>query len=164
MNKDAKFAVWVFAVFMSMAFFRAAVCAADLPIDITAIDRQSRQGHTVITTRIGANLFSADSLRVNEVFEERIRVRQGAAAQLFLSVAAHHGSEPQERIKARADELALFSRPVNFNNFSMSQDSLALPPWLVALILAVCALGGFLWAWLSGAKKARKQRMGGHVH
>ena len=132
------------------------VQAADLPIDITAIGRQDTRT-THITTRVGANLFTRDSQVVNELLTERIRQRQAVAAYLFESVSYNYEIDPHARLLNTANYLALFAQP-SINTFTSPQSDEDIPLWIMALVLAACAVGGFIWALTSNAKKRRKSQ------
>jgi len=127
--------------------------ATDLPIDITAIGRQG-QTNPQITTRIGANLFTYDAQRVNEVFAQQIQQRQDTALYLFATIPLNQEIDLHAQLTRNADNMALFAQPVNFNQFNTAQDDeIALPLWLTILIFALCATGGFIWAMVSKSKK-----------
>ena len=128
--------------------------ATDLPIDITAIGRQDIRT-THVTTRVGANLFTSDSQRINEILAERILQRQAMTTYLFETISYNYEIDPHARIMYAASDLALFAQP-NFNTFSSPQAEEEIPLWILAVIIAVCAIGGFIWALVSGAKKRRK--------
>ena len=129
--------------------------AGDLPIDITAIGRQEAPTGRV-THRIGANLFTADSQSVNDVFAARIQLRQDTALSLFEYVSFNYNMDSHTRIMNTASDLALFSQPTHITTFNNEQDSQDIPTWLMALVLTLCAAAGFVWALKSIAKKRRQ--------
>ena len=128
--------------------------AEDLPIDINAIGRQDARSQT---TRIGAHLFTQDAQRVNEAFAEQIRRRQSAVYTLFTDVPQNYEIEPHAQILTAADNMALFAQPLSFSNINPQQTTDALPMWVFIPIMAICALGGFIWALMSIAKKKGQQ-------
>ena len=145
----------VFAILSLAAALSFGVTAytTDLPIDITAIGRQEWTGSQV-TTRIGANLFTADAQRVNEIFVEQIQRRQDTALYLFATVPLNYETNPHTQIKNSANDMALFSQPINFNHFTAPQsEEESLPLWLMVLVFAFCAAGGFIWAMVSKTRK-----------
>ena len=127
--------------------------AEDLPIDITAIGRQEvRDG--LITVRIGANLFTEDSRRVNEALAEQIRQRQATAQYLFTSISEAYEVEPHMQIINSAINSALFTQPSSFSNINLPpDDTSSISMWLVIPIIALCAVSGFIWALISSKKK-----------
>ena len=136
------------------------VNAEDLPIDINAIGRQEvRDG--LITTRIGANLFTEDAQRVNEAMAEQVRQRQAVVQYLFTSAPENEDIEPYVLIMNAANDLALFAQPASFSNISLPQESGAIPIWAVISIITLCAAGGFIGALVS-IKKKKGQGEGVH--
>jgi len=132
------------------------VYAEDLPIDITAIGRREA-GEGQIATRVGANLFTADSQRVNYAFAEQIRIRQSAVEYLFAEVPHNYEVEPREQIISAANNSALFVQPVFISSNIQTQTSDPISMWIVVPIIAICALGGFIWALVSAKKKGKKE-------
>ena len=131
------------------------VTAEDLPIDITAIGRQETpEGQ--LTVRVGNNLFTRDSMRVNEALAEQIIRRQALTSYLFSEAFIAAESELHVNILNAAYNWALFSQPVIFTNTPLPQPDTSIPMWVIVLIIALCATGGFIWALLSGAKKKRQ--------
>ena len=137
--------------------FCKTVYATYLPIDITAIGRQELTGGQV-TTRIGANLFTADSQRVNELLAERIQHRQDTALYLFASVPLNYEINPHAQVMNTASDMALFAQPVSFSRFNPPQEEEFLPLWLMILIIAACSVGGFIWALVSKEKRKRREQ------
>ena len=133
---------------------------ADLPIDITAIGRQEWTG-SQFTTRIGANLFSADSQRVSETLDEQIQQRQDMMLNLFTTVPLDYEINPHVQVMNFAEDIALFASPVDFSNFNSPQSDENIPIWITILVLSACAVGGFVWATTSKAKK-KGRRAGVH--
>ena len=129
--------------------------ATDLPIDIDAIGRQVAPTGRV-THRIATHLFTADAQRTNYALAQRIRQRHEIAFTLFNTPTIHYQPDPHTRIMETADNLALFTQPLNITTFGMEADSNQIPIWLVVTVLAICAIGGFLLALRSTAKKRRK--------
>ena len=130
--------------------------AEDLPIDITAIGRQDGSDSQV-TTRIGANLFTGDAQRVNEALAEVIRIRQSAALYLFAEAQTTYEADPYTQLKNTAHDLALFAQPANFSNVTLPQPVQQLSLWVIAPVMAIAAIGGFVWAMVSKSKKKERQ-------
>ena len=126
------------------------ISAEDLPIDINAINRQGNQERQ-ITTRIGANLFTRDSQRINEALAELIYIRQGIASYLFTEVAPLYETELNAQIMSAAQNL--FSQPANFSNIHPPPLEEQMSMWIVVPIVALGATAGFIWAIVSKAKK-----------
>jgi len=128
------------------------VYAEDLPIDINAIIRQEIRGsHTA--TRVGANLFTEDAQRVNYALAEQVRVRQATASYLFTTATYNCATDPHIQLITAANSSALFAQPANFSNSNLPQNADPISMWVVIPIIALCAIGGFVWAMISGAKK-----------
>jgi len=128
--------------------------AEDLPIDITAIDRQTARDNQP-ATRIAANLFSEDAQQVNEALAHQIQQIQAAAAYLFTSPPATQETDPQTQLQTAAHNAALFTQPVTTPRFTQPQQpSAQIPIWIAAPIITACAAAGFIWA-LTSAKKGR---------
>jgi len=128
------------------------VSAEDLPIDITSIGRHdATESH--ITTRIAADLFTADSMRINDAMAEKIRIRQSVASYLFAQVSRGYEVELHTQLVNVAYSLALFSEPTNISNVTLPQPARQLSLWLLVPIIALGATGGFIWALVSKAKK-----------
>ena len=143
--------------------FSTTAYAADLPIDISAVGRQP-VGLNHPTARIGANLFNADSQRVNELLAEQIRNRQASTNYLFAAVPTNDEVNPHLHMINTAEEMALFNQPV-FLNFNMPEYEEPIPMWVTVSILAVCAGIGFIWALVSMSKKSAKRKEDkGFVH
>jgi len=135
--------------------FSIPVTAEDLPIDITAINRQEApEGQ--LTVRVGGNLFTRDSMRVNEALAEQLIRRQAIASYLFSEVPITLETEPHINIINAAYNSALFSQPVSFTNITLPQPDTPISIWIVVPIIGLCAIGGFIWALVSGAKKKRQ--------
>jgi len=132
------------------------VHAYDLPIDINAIGRRDAPTARV-THRIGANLFTQDAQRVNDIFAQRIQQRQETALTLFDTVATNYETDSHNRIMTAAYNMALFSQPTNFTTFNTVQEDTTMPTWLIVLILALCAAGGFVLALKSIARRKRSE-------
>ena len=126
--------------------------AEGLPIDINAIGRRGLRDDQP-TVRIGAHLFTADAQRVNYAFEEQIRRRQAIASYLFADVPLNYEVEPHEQVINTTTSLGLFSQPANFANVNIHQTADPVPLWIFALLIPICALGGFIWAIASHRKK-----------
>ena len=138
-------------------FISTSVSATDLPIDINAIGRQGQSTGSVMP-RIGANLFTDDARRVNEVFAERIRSRQETSRYLFAVVPRNYIPDPHVQLTNIAAELSLFAVPVNFNNFTALEEPEPLPIWITVSIFLACIIAGFVLALMSRARKRRRMR------
>jgi len=110
----------------------------------------------MFTHRIGANLFTADSQRINDALAHRIQQRQDIALTLFETVSFHNETTPHDMVVAAAIDLNLFSQPTNITTFNTVQESTEIPIWAIAAILAACVVVGFVWALRSTAKKRRQ--------
>ena len=148
------------ASFMVVSVFVTSVAATDLPIDISAIGRQGEASSSVMP-RIGAHLFTDDAMRVNEFLASLANQRQESALDLFAQVSENHIQNPREQLEYTVATMMLFSEPASFNNFSNSQEQHEIPTWIIVLVVAVCAIIGFVWALYS---RARKRRRLGDVH
>jgi hypothetical protein len=148
------FAALLFASILSVS---VSVYATDLPIDISAIGRQN-QGNLggSVMPRIGANLFTDDADRVNELLLNQVRHRQETSTQLFGAVSLYHTADPQAQILSAADGLGLFAQPTGYSNFTASQEASQMPVWLTVLIFVTCAVLGFVLALISRARRARR--------
>ena len=153
MQKKFLMLVCILALFTAIA---VSVYAEDLPIDISAIGRQDIQ-EGQITTRVGANLFTTDSERVNEALAEQIRQRQAIASYLFTYVSPNHEVDPHIQIVNAANNAALFTQPVFFTSATQPQNADTIPLWIFVSIIAVCAIVGFIWALISISKKKGQQ-------
>jgi len=149
--KKINFAVLSFLVMLS---FITTAHAYDLPIDIDAIGRQTPTGR--FTQRIGENLFTEDSQRINDALAERIQQRQDIAFTLFETVSFNEDVNPRDTVMAAASDLNLFSQTTTFTTFNTVQEDTEMPTWAIVAIIAVCAIVGFALALRSIAKK-RKQ-------
>ena len=150
--KKMIFSVLSFLVILS---FITTAHAYDLPIDIDAIGRQNP--HTGrFTQRIGENLFTEDSQRINYALAYRIQQRQDVALTLFETVAFNDEVNPRDTVMAAASDLNLFSQPTNVTTFNTAQESTEISTWAIAGIIVVCAVIGFIWALRSIAKKRRQ--------
>lgn len=146
----------VFAILSIILLTSTVVYAHDLPIDITAIGRQDVPTGRV-THRIGAHLFTEDAQRINDIFDQRVQERQETALTLFDYAAVNYEVDSHNRVMSTAYNLALFSQPANFSTFDTAQDNTNMPTWLIVLIFAVCAAGGFMLALKSISKKRSKE-------
>jgi len=126
------------------------IIAEDLPIDINAINRQTDQERQ-ITTRIGANLFTRDSQRINQALAELIYIRQATITYLFTEASPNYETDSYTRIMNAAQDL--FSQPANFSNIVLPPPDEQISMWIVIPIVALGALTGFVWAVVSRAKK-----------
>jgi len=150
--KKTIFTVLSFLVTLS---FITTAYAYDLPIDIDAIGRQNL--HTGrFTQRIGENLFTEDSQRINYALAYRIQQRQDVALTLFETVAFNDDVNPRDTVMAAASGLGLFSQPTTATTFNTVQEDTEIPTWAIAAIIAVCAIIGFALALRSIAKKRRQ--------
>jgi len=142
--------------FMMTLFLCLTVQATDLPIDISAIGRQETSD-VQITERIGANLFTDDAQRINDLLDERIQLRQESVLYLF---DVPHIHEPNPHAM---DVVGLFVVPLDFSSINMTQinDSEPIPLWVMVLVFSICATLGFIWAMFSRAKKREREK---HVH
>jgi len=145
----------VLALILALSFFTTAY-AADLPIDITAIGRQDVPTRRILD-RVGAHLFTADAQRVNDALQERVLVRQQTYRYIFTTVNYNYDIPAHERILNSATDMALFSQPVIITTFNTHVEDSAMPTWAVIIIIAVCAIGGFVLAMRSIAKKRRRE-------
>ena len=129
--------------------------AADLPIDITAIGRQTQNNTTIThpTTRFGTHLFTADAQTVNEAMAEQIRRRQATSAHLFEAITFDTTTDPHTQLTAAANNAALFAQPTDFSHITIPQETDPLPWWLIAAVLSACTIGGFIWAITNRTKK-----------
>ena len=129
--------------------------STDLPIDITAIGRQANTNanHLQPATRFGTHLFTPDAQIVNEALAAQIRQRQESYVYLFDEVSFDFAIDPHIQLLSTADSLALFSQPTNYSHITMPQEEEPLPIWIFALVLAACAIIGFIWAMTNRAKK-----------
>lgn len=136
------------------------IYAVDLPIDINAIGREGEQT-TAFTQRIGADLFTEDAQRINEVFARRIEQRQKSYVYLFEDIFYHYMPDMQEQILNAAINFALFDQPLNISSFGTTEAEELLPDWLIALVLAICGIIGIMLAF---AIRVRKRRVAANVH
>ena len=132
------------------------IYATDLPIDITAIGRQEQASNQMITQRIGANLFTADAQRINELLADQVRQRQESVVYLFAEVSVSDEVDSHMQVMTLANDMALFAQPVNFGSFSTPQADDAIPIWLMVLIFILCAIGGFVFSVMYRNKKRRR--------
>ena len=150
--KKVVFAVLLFLLTLSVSI---AAYAYDLPIDITAIGRQDIPTGRV-THRIGANLFTEDAQRINNILAQQVQQRQEAAHTLFETATVSDSVDPHTRVMATAYSLDLFSQPVTLTTFNTAADSTSMPMWLIILILVACSAVGFVLALKSLAKRRRQ--------
>lgn len=130
--------------------------AEDLPIDITAIGRQEARENQ-LTTRIGANLFTEDAQRTNEALARQIYLRHAATQYLFSSPPIIQETDLSTQIISAASNSGLFSQPATFITFTTPQEATPIPMWVIAPVIALCAIGGFIWALISAKRKRRQQ-------
>jgi len=128
----------------------------DLPIDINAIGRQDSTAAPV--TRFGTSLFTEDSVQINNALAQQVRHRQETSAQLFDIVSAEYVIEPLEQIADSAGRLALFSTPTDFSHINAPAQETPISIWVIVLVLAVCAVGGFILAVALRAKKKEQTK------
>jgi len=152
-------ALAVLLIALTLFFYDAVLVGAmDLPIDINAIGGQeTREGQA--TTRIGANLFTADSRRANDALATQIYQRQSTAAYLFADVSEDYEVEPRIQLINAAQNAALFSQPTNFSNVAQPQATDQLSMWFIIPIIALSAVGGLVWA-LSSRSKKKEPKVG----
>jgi flagellar basal body-associated protein FliL len=136
-----------------LLFALTMVYASDLPIDINAIGRQDNT-NTRITMRFSTHLFTADSQRANDALAEQINRRQQTANDLFQVVPVGDTVDIYAQIAYKASSLGLFSTPATFNHINMPAPEEPLSIWIIVVVLAACALGGFIWAFTVKSKKA----------
>ncbi|MCL1788602.1 MAG: hypothetical protein FWG38_11500 [Defluviitaleaceae bacterium] len=129
------------------------VYAADLPIDINAIGRQDN-ANLRITMRFNTHLFTADSQRANDALAQQIERRQQTANYLFQTLPADDTVDIYAQIAYTASSFGLFSTPPTFNHINMPAPEEPLSIWIIVVVLAACALGGFIWALMAKSKKA----------
>jgi len=147
-------------ILLFLSFFTGTIThAEDLPIDITAIGRQGDITNP-ITTRFGAHLFTADAQRVNEIMADNVRQRLDTTRYLFAVVQADYTMDSYTQLINSSSDMALFAQPMDFNRISMPPDADPMPVWIIISVLAVCAVGGMLWA-LYPKLKGTKQ---GNIH
>ena len=136
-----------------LLFALTAAYAAGLPIDINAIGRQDNT-NTRITMRFSTHLFTADSQRANDALAQQINRRQQTANDLFQAAPVGDATDIHAQIAYKASSLGLFSSPAAFNHISMPASEEPLPIWVIVVVLAACALGGFIWALMAKSKKS----------
>ncbi|MCL2610978.1 MAG: hypothetical protein FWE02_04785 [Defluviitaleaceae bacterium] len=91
------------------------------------------------------NLFTEDARRVNEVSMRRIEDRQASGQVLFENVNFDYNFDPYERILNNAENLTLFSSPIDFSNINSGSENEELSYWLLAsFVLIGISLGLFL--------------------
>ena len=149
-----KKAIIVVAVLITTLFYTTITYAHDLPIDINAIGRQEAPASRV-THRIGANLFTEDARHVNYLLWRQVQQRQETALTLFEAVSYSYELSKQTRIMAVASDFDLFSHPTNFATFNVAQEINEIQTWHIIVVLFVCAIGGFVLALYSIAKRRR---------
>jgi len=142
------------AVLITSLFFITTTYAYDLPIDINTIGRQEAPTSRV-THRIGANLFTEDARYVNYLLARQIYQRQETALTLFETVLYSYEISPQIRVMTTANELDLFSQPINFATFNTVQEMSGIQIWHIVVVLFVCSMGGFVLALHSIEKRRR---------
>jgi len=130
-----------------------AVTAEDLPIDITAIGRQeAREGQM---TRVGANLFTDDANRVSFALAEQVRLRQAITSYLFAEIATDYTPAIHIQILTATSGAALFAQPNPPTSFTPQPTAEPMSIWIIMLVIAACAVGGFVWALVSAKKKGQ---------
>jgi len=133
------------------------VFAEDLPIDITAIGQQETGLNSTITRRFGTHLFTADAQRVNEAMEVQVQRRQEIVLYLFGTIPFDYTIDENMHITNAVNNSALFAEPLDFSRITLPAEAEPLPIWIIALILAVCSIGGFVWALTSRARKKERE-------
>jgi len=131
------------------------VSAEDLPIDIAAIGRREPTG-TQAATRIGANLFTSDSQRVNEAFAEQIYIRQSVVSYLFSEAHNNYEVESSVRLMDASSNAGLFAQPLTAINAPHLEPPSSISIWVIVPIIAMCSIGGFILALISAKKKGQK--------
>jgi hypothetical protein len=131
-----------------------------LPIDITAIRNQTPQ-QSQITTRIGANLFTEDAMRINQVLENRIQQRQQSGQTLFEAIHFEYTFDPHERILNTAENLTLFDTPTNFSNINSSSETNEISYWVLISFITIGIFAGLSLAYNS-SKKQKRYKNGVH--
>jgi len=131
--------------------------ATDLPIDIDAIGEMGDEGRDAVTPRFGVDLFSETADEVNTALEEQFEARREASVSGLFSIPT---GEPmlglEEQIIRTADESALFASPMRFGRAGPAVTETAeIPTWVSIVVLAICAVGGFLLARAMMQRKGR---------
>ena len=122
--------------------------AADLPIDIGAIGEMEREDREAVTVRFGADLFSESAEDVNAILAEQLRLSRAVAALgLFLRPTGEPLPDMEEQVIRAADDAVLFASPMQFGRAGPAVEEAAeIPTWVFIVVLAFCAVGGFLLA------------------
>jgi len=126
------------------------VNAEYLPIDITAIGRQQRPP-SLVTDRLGANLFTDDAQVINDILVQQVQDRQAVALYLFAAAATTYEIDSHTKLMANAN--ALFSQPSHHGSFNIPVEDEFWSWWLIAFVVIIAAIVGLIWAVISNAKK-----------
>jgi len=123
-----------------------AMLKVDLPIDIDIIggDRGSGEAYTA---NVSTELLTPNAGEVSQAINENIaQKREELSSSLFQSGSEDEALSIYEQITNSATESALFSNPTDYSGMRMANDGSTISLWVIILLFAVCAVGGFILA------------------
>ena len=136
--------------------YKRALASVDLPIDINIIGEERGSGEAY-TANVGTELLTPNAQEVSQAINEfNHQKREELSSSLFLSESGDEVIGMHEQIANFAVNKALFSEPADYSGMRMANDGNPISLWVIILMFAVCAVGGFILARILMERKKEK--------